>query len=198
MFEEARLENVGPIRRASIGAHRLTVFVGPNNSGKSIASRLIHAARRLGTSSGPPAGPDGAAAVLRGAGIEWPDAVTRPMPSGRLELGGGTAQAARCSTLGTAPRPAGPRHRHPALIPPPPPSAACTSPLGGQGLSSRSSLCCRQGEISQTPSCVHSRAAMAAGARSRMPSAQGRALAGRCPSTSSSSTALCSRRSRGG
>ena len=91
MFEEARLENMGPIRQALIGAHRLTVFVGPNNSGKSIASRLIHAARRLGPSSGPPTGPDGAAAVLRGAGIEWPDAVTRSMPSGRLELGGNGA-----------------------------------------------------------------------------------------------------------
>lgn len=96
MFEEARLENMGPIRQASIGAHRLTVFVGPNNSGKSIASRLIHAAHRLGPSSGPPAGPGGAAAVLRGAGIEWPDAVTRSMPSGRLELAG---NGAGCTVL---------------------------------------------------------------------------------------------------
>ncbi len=88
MFSEARLENIGPIRRAAIGDHRLTVFVGPNCSGKSIAARLLHAARRLGLL------PDGAGAgalagaVLRGAGIEGSDAVTHSMPSGRIELVG--------------------------------------------------------------------------------------------------------------
>ena len=105
-FKEARLENIGPIRRAAIGAHRLTVFVGPNNSGKSIASRMIHSARRLDLSamvqvslddSVAPGGTGGskdaaaarADAVLRGAGIEWPDVVTHSMHSGRLELVGG-------------------------------------------------------------------------------------------------------------
>ena len=98
-YEEVRLENIGPIRRAAIGRHRVSVFVGPNNSGKSIASRLMHAACRLDLSAGVQAsldddaaegGGDAAAArahaVLRGAGIEWPDIVTHSMPSGRLEL----------------------------------------------------------------------------------------------------------------
>ena len=100
-FGEIRLENVGPIRRAAIGRHRVSVFVGPNSSGKSIASRLIHEACRLGLLAEAQAGPSGGAAhgdggedaaaarahaVLRGAGIKWLDAATRSMPSGRLEL----------------------------------------------------------------------------------------------------------------
>ena len=93
MFSEARLENMGPIRRAAIGDHRLSVFVGPNCSGKSIAARLLHAVRRLGPL---PAGAGAGAAaladaVLRGAGIERSDAVTHSMPSGRIELVGGGA-----------------------------------------------------------------------------------------------------------
>ena len=102
-FEEMRLENVGPIKRAAIGRHRVSVFVGPNNSGKSIALRLMHAACRLdlsadvqaglggGTAHGGAGGGGNAAAarahaVLRGAGMEWPDIVTHSMPSGRLEV----------------------------------------------------------------------------------------------------------------
>ena len=105
-FAEARLENIGPIRRAAIGAHKLTVFIGPNNSGKSIASRIIHSARRLDLSTmvqvsldddvapgGAGGSRDAAAAradaVLKGAGMEWSDVVTHSMPSGRLELVGG-------------------------------------------------------------------------------------------------------------
>lgn len=104
-FGEVRFENIGPIRRAAIGAHRLSVFVGPNNSGKSIVSRIIHSARRLdvsagvqvslddGTALGGGAGGGDAAAVradavLRGAGIEWSSIVTHSMPSGRIELAG--------------------------------------------------------------------------------------------------------------
>ena len=74
------------------------MFVGPNNSGKSVASRLIHAARRLG----PPDGRcNGAAAahadaVLGWAGINRPDVVTRSMRSGRIEVRG---SGAGCTVL---------------------------------------------------------------------------------------------------
>ena len=102
---EIRLENIGPIRRAAIGAHRLSVFVGPNNSGKSIASRIMHSARRLDVSAGVQASLDGGAApgkseggrdaaamradaVLRGAGMDRSGMVTHSMPSGRIELEG--------------------------------------------------------------------------------------------------------------
>ena len=87
---EVRLENIGPIRQAAIGAHRLSVFVGPNNSGKSIASRLIHAARRLGPRDGRCSGAAAARAdaVLGWAGIKRPDVVTRSMRSGRIEMRG--------------------------------------------------------------------------------------------------------------
>ena len=105
VFGEIRLENIGPIRRAAIGAHRLSVFVGPNNSGKSIASRIMHSARRLDVSAGVQASPDGGAsqdrgsvgrdaaaaradAVLGGAGMDRSGIVTHSMPSGRIELAG--------------------------------------------------------------------------------------------------------------
>ena len=81
------------------------MFVGPNNSGKSIASRIIHSARRLDVSAGVQASPDGGAsqdrgsvgrdaaamradAVLRGAGMDRSGIVTHSMPSGRIELEG--------------------------------------------------------------------------------------------------------------
>ena len=93
---EVRLENIGPIRRAAIGAHRLSVFIGPNNSGKSIASRLIHAARRLGPRDGRGNGAAAAhaGAVLRRAGMKRPDVVTRSMRSGRIEMRGNGAGGA--------------------------------------------------------------------------------------------------------
>lgn len=40
MLSEARPENVGLIRRAAIGDHKLSVFAGPNCPGKSVAARL--------------------------------------------------------------------------------------------------------------------------------------------------------------
>ena len=46
-FEEIKLENIGPIDRAAIGRHRLSVFIGPNNSGKSIAAKIMHGVRQL-------------------------------------------------------------------------------------------------------------------------------------------------------
>lgn len=103
-FEEIRLENIGPISRAAIGRHRLSVFIGPNNSGKSIAARIMHGVRQLDpaaagrqhpASAGGPGGgrdrPPGAAmsnTILRSAGIRRRDVVTHAKPSGRLEIAG--------------------------------------------------------------------------------------------------------------
>ena len=104
-FEEIRLENIGPISRATIGCHKLSVFIGPNNSGKSIASRIMHGVRQLDleataqqhpASDGAPGGSrdrllDTARsnAILRSAGIRWRDRVTHTLPSGRLEIANG-------------------------------------------------------------------------------------------------------------
>lgn len=105
-FRELWFENIGPIRRATIGQHRLNVFVGPNNSGKSIASRIIHGACQLDLSSGVQLRlsassqfrdePDGEAvtaarssALMRSAGIRRSDIITHSANSGRLVLDGG-------------------------------------------------------------------------------------------------------------
>ena len=105
-FEEIRLENIGPIKQAVIGEHKLTVFVGPNNSGKSIASRIIHGACQLDMSSGvqlrlfadhlPRDEQSGdalaaarSATLIRRAGIRQGDIVTHSEDSGRLVLGNG-------------------------------------------------------------------------------------------------------------
>lgn len=112
-----RLENIGPIRRAAIGRHRLSVFVGPNNSGKSIASRLLHAARRLGPPPGagggdgggegaPRAPPD---ALLGIAGMAAGDVVSHSAGSGRIVLAdGGTILAEMDFGRGAEPRAAFP------------------------------------------------------------------------------------------
>ena len=102
-FQEIRFENIGPIRRASIGRHRLSVFVGPNNSGKSIASRIIHGVCQLDPSPGVQLSlfakdpfsdkPDDevvaaarSAALIRNAGMRRSDIVTHSVDSGRLVL----------------------------------------------------------------------------------------------------------------
>ena len=101
-FKEIRLENIGPISRAAIGRHRLSVFIGPNNSGKSIAARIIHGVRQLDPSAAVrPRSPDAEAygndhdallaatrssAILKSAGIERRDMVTQAQASGRLEI----------------------------------------------------------------------------------------------------------------
>lgn len=46
----ARLRNLGPIRRADLQLSPLTVLVGPNNSGKSVAATVLHVI----TNSSPP------------------------------------------------------------------------------------------------------------------------------------------------
>lgn len=48
-FREIHLENFGPIKTGTIKQNRINVFFGPNNSGKSLTSRLIH-----GINSTPP------------------------------------------------------------------------------------------------------------------------------------------------
>ena len=104
-FEEIKLENIGPISRAAIGRHKLSVFIGPNNSGKSIASRIIHGVRQLDPNAAtqPHSVGDGtsdrnrdrvlavtkSAAILRSAGIRWRDIVTHTLSSGRLEIANG-------------------------------------------------------------------------------------------------------------
>lgn len=104
-FREIQFENIGPIRWASIGQHKLSVFVGPNNSGKSIASRIIHGVCQLDLSSrvqlrlfsdgllgdeqdGKAAAAARSAALIRSAGIRSSDIVTHSEGSGRLVLGG--------------------------------------------------------------------------------------------------------------
>ena len=105
-FEGVSLENIGPIRRAEIGGHRLTVFVGPNNSGKSIASRIIHGACQLDLSSsvqlrlfagsllddgqgGDALDAARSATLIRSAGIRPDDIVMHSENSGRLVLENG-------------------------------------------------------------------------------------------------------------
>lgn len=46
-----RLTNIGPVTDGEIDLKKITVFFGPNNTGKSIVSRLIHALQRLDSPS---------------------------------------------------------------------------------------------------------------------------------------------------
>ncbi len=48
-FKEISFENFGPIKKGTIRQNKINVFFGPNNSGKSLTSRLIH-----GINSTPP------------------------------------------------------------------------------------------------------------------------------------------------
>ena len=41
------LNNVGPIEHGEIRLGRVSVFIGPNNSGKSIAARVVYGLWRL-------------------------------------------------------------------------------------------------------------------------------------------------------
>ena len=104
-FKEIRLGNIGPISRAAIGRHRLSVFIGPNNSGKSIAARIIHGVRQLDPNAAARphptyAGASGkdrdallaaarSSAILKNAGIQQRDMVTHAQPTGRLEIANG-------------------------------------------------------------------------------------------------------------
>lgn len=46
-----RISNIGPVAEGEVDLKKVTVFLGPHNTGKSIASRLVHALRRLDSPS---------------------------------------------------------------------------------------------------------------------------------------------------
>ncbi len=50
-YEKITLKNIGPIEKGQIQRHKINVFFGPNNSGKSMTSRLIHGIGQLNTGS---------------------------------------------------------------------------------------------------------------------------------------------------
>ena len=123
-FGEIRLENVGPIRRAAIGRHRVSVFVGPNNSGKSVAARIVHGACLLDMpaaaeirilADGRPCREEGdggeaaadaarTEALLRCAGIGRGGAASHSAGSARITLGCGIATGGRAGTEADAGR----------------------------------------------------------------------------------------------
>lgn len=99
---EIRLRDVGPIEQGTIGNNRVNVFLGPNNSGKSIASRVIYGLRQLGD-NGSTAGEatllrirglDGKATaptlapalIAKNAGISIRDMATYGKPGGWIEV----------------------------------------------------------------------------------------------------------------
>lgn len=45
-FLSVRVRNVGPIHRADLVLSPLTIFIGPNNTGKSVAATILHVAAR--------------------------------------------------------------------------------------------------------------------------------------------------------
>ena len=127
-LEEVRLENIGPIRKAAIGRHRISVFVGPNNSGKSVAARIIHGACRMGLPAGTeiripadgrPCGEGGAGeaaaaasaaaadaalseSLIRCAGMERGDMVSNSADSARIALACGAGDDIATGAAGGA------------------------------------------------------------------------------------------------
>ena len=95
------LKNVGPIEHGEIKTNKVSVFTGPNNTGKSIASRIMYglcqldegavpfAERTLFTRRGQKGRvtnpPLGSVLVARGAGIHVRDMITHGQTSGRIE-----------------------------------------------------------------------------------------------------------------
>ena len=95
------LKNVGPIEHGEIKTNKVSVFTGPNNTGKSIASRIMYglcqldegavpfAERTLFTRRGQKGRvtnpPLGSVLVARGAGIHVRDIITHGQTSGRIE-----------------------------------------------------------------------------------------------------------------
>jgi len=43
MTVHVTIENCGPVARANVHLHPLTIFVGPNNAGRSVIATAIHA-----------------------------------------------------------------------------------------------------------------------------------------------------------
>lgn len=104
-WTEISLRDVGPIEQGTIGNNRVNVFLGPNNSGKSIASRVIYGLRQLGE-SGLPAGFSawlrmhdldneavnprlGPILIAKNAGIGIRDVATYGKPGGWIEVANG-------------------------------------------------------------------------------------------------------------
>ncbi len=100
-FAKIALKNVGPIEHGEIRGSKVSVFIGPNNSGKSIASRVVYGLWRLDDRAASPAagrllgGPGreggpadpllGSVLVARGAGMHVRDVITHGQTSGWIE-----------------------------------------------------------------------------------------------------------------
>ena len=96
------LENIGPIEHGVINARKVNVFIGPNNSGKSIASRIMYGLEGMSDQAVLPdaerwfklldhvgSAADSireAAMVARSAGIHVQDIVTHGKTNGRIEV----------------------------------------------------------------------------------------------------------------
>lgn len=96
------LKNVGPIEHGEIKTNKVNVFIGPNNTGKSIASRIMYGLWQLDESTVPFAKrtlfaglghkgrvtdpPFGSVLVARGAGIHVRDIITHGQSNGWIEV----------------------------------------------------------------------------------------------------------------
>lgn len=96
------LKNIGPIEHGEIKINKVNVFIGPNNSGKSIASRVMYGLWQLGDhavsfTAGPLLDrlgytgsvtdpPLGSVLVARGAGIHVRDIITHGEQGGWIEV----------------------------------------------------------------------------------------------------------------
>lgn len=96
------LKNVGPIEYGEIKTNKVNVFIGPNNSGKSIASRVMYGLwqldehtvpfaasplfARLGHDGSVTDPPLGSALVAKGAGIHVRDIITHGEIDGWIEV----------------------------------------------------------------------------------------------------------------
>ena len=104
-WTEISPRDVGPIEQGTISNNRANVFLGPNNSGKSIASRVIYGLRQLGESGlsagfstwlrmydldseavNPRLGP---ILIAKNAGTGIRDVATYGKPGGRIEVANG-------------------------------------------------------------------------------------------------------------
>ena len=108
-WSEIRLRNVGPIEQGTIANSRVCVFLGPNNSGKSFASRIIYGLRQLdedvlapGAAARPRRGardamiadsPSVPHLIARNAGIDVGGVTTRGRLDGWIEVSDGGTSA---------------------------------------------------------------------------------------------------------
>ena len=106
-WSSIRLSNVGPIEQGTIDNNRVCVFIGPNNAGKSIASRVIYGLRQLdedalaagdltwprrGSRDAKTADPLVASLLIsRDAGIDIGDVTTRGKSGGQIDITDGDA-----------------------------------------------------------------------------------------------------------